>query len=67
MSQVEQVSLLQPQQQHRLADLPVGKYIVCGEARRNGRLIQSSCFETIIEKLDNNSELSFYYFSFYLW
>ena len=41
-----------------LLDLPMGKYIVCGEAMVKGEVYQSSCFETRIERLDNNSELN---------
>ena len=39
-----------------LSDLPMGKYIVCGEAMVKGEVYQSSCFETRIERLDNNSK-----------
>merc|ERR1711872_1208214 len=38
-----------------LSDLPMGKYIVCGEAMVKGEVYQSSCFETRIERLDNNT------------
>ena len=35
----------------------MGKYIVCGEAMVAGTVYQASCFETRIERLDNNSKL----------
>ena len=40
------------------ADLTAGKYIVCGEAMQedSGQMIQSSCFETQINRKDDNSE-----------
>ena len=34
----------------------MGKYIVCGEAHKEGHVVQANCFETIIDRLDNNSE-----------
>ena len=43
-------------------DLPMGKYIVCGEAHKEGHVVQANCFETIIDRLDNNSELLIFYF-----
>jgi len=51
---VEYVPLHWPAQHHRLQDLPMGKYIVCGEAHREGKIIQANCFETVIDRLDNN-------------
>ena len=42
---------------HILSELPMGKYIVCGEAIVDGIVYQASCFETRIERLDNNSTL----------
>ena len=42
---------------YTLAELPMGKYIVCGEAMTMGNVYQASCFETKIERLDNNSKL----------
>ena len=38
-------------------DLPMGKYIVCGEAHKEGHVVQANCFETVIDRLDNNSEM----------
>lgn len=35
-----------------LSDLPMGKYIVCGEARIESQVHQSNCFETLIERLE---------------
>ena len=40
-----------------LQDLPMGKYIVCGEAHKEGHVVQANCFETVIDRLDNNSEM----------
>ena len=34
----------------------MGKYIVCGEAHSQGYVIQANCFETVIDRLDNNSK-----------
>ena len=41
-----------------LSDLPMGKYIVCGEARIESQVHQSNCFETLIERLEPDSKLS---------
>ena len=35
----------------------IGKYIVCGEAMTGGRVYQTSCFETRVERLEPDSEL----------
>ena len=35
----------------------MGKYIVCGEAHKEGHVVQANCFETVIDRLDNNSEM----------
>jgi len=51
---IEYVPLHWPAQHHRLQDLPMGKYIVCGEAHMEGHIIQANCFETVIDRLDNN-------------
>jgi len=51
---VEYVPLHWPAQHHRLQNLPMGKYIVCGEAHSQGYVIQANCFETVIDRLDNN-------------
>merc|ERR1712066_545855 len=45
---IEYVPLHWPAQHHRLQDLPMGKYIVCGEAHKEGHVVQANCFETII-------------------
>ena len=34
----------------------MGKYIVCGEAQINGTVTQANCFETLVDRLDNNSK-----------
>jgi hypothetical protein len=54
---IEYVPLNRRVQSHDLTGLPMGKYIVCGEAMLHGEVYQASCFETRIERLDNNSEL----------
>merc|ERR1712223_1119560 len=54
---IEYVPLHWPAQHHRLQDLPMGKYIVCGEAHKEGHVVQANCFETIIDRLDNNMML----------
>jgi hypothetical protein len=65
---IEYIPLTRRVQSHDLAELPKGKYIVCGEAMVQGEVYQSSCFDTKIERLDSNSELrdegSFYLNSF---
>ena len=53
---IEVIPLLRRVETHTLAELPMGKYIVCGEAMAMGEVYQASCFETKIERLDNNSK-----------
>ena len=36
--------------------LCAGKYIVCGEAMTGGRVYQTSCFETRVERLEPDSK-----------
>ena len=55
----EIVNLKTEYQEHELSNLPVGKYIVCGDAQIDGQVFQENCFETIITKLDNNSKYFF--------
>merc|ERR1711983_724953 len=52
---IEYVQLTRRVQSHLLTELPKGKYIVCGEAMVQGVVYQASCFETRIERLDNNT------------
>merc|ERR1719510_25484 len=52
---IEYVELSRPELDHILDDLPMGRYIVCGEALHNAKLLQASCFEARVERLDNNS------------
>jgi len=52
---IEYVELSKPSMDHMLDDLPQGRYIVCGEALHNAKLLQASCFEARVERLDNNS------------
>ena len=40
-----------------MENLPMGKYIVCAEARIDEQVIQNNCFEEDIHRLDNNSKL----------
>ena len=58
---IEYVHVYRLEQEHYLTDLPMGKYIVCGEAHVEGEVVQSNCFETTINRLDNNSKLASYY------
>ena len=51
---IEYVELSKPSVDHTLDDLPMGRYIVCGEALDNAKLLQASCFEARVERLDNN-------------
>ena len=53
---IEYIHLNTSPHSHHINELPMGKYIVCGEAMVKGDIYQSSCFETLIERLDNNSE-----------
>ena len=39
-----------------MKDLPMGKYIVCAEARVDEEVIQNNCFEEDIQRIDNNSK-----------
>jgi len=50
----EIVNLYKEYQEHELSNLPIGKYIVCGDAQIHGQVFQTNCFETVIDKLDNN-------------
>jgi len=52
---IEYFSLTENPQHHTLSELPMGKYIVCGEAMVMGDVYQANCFETRIERLDNDS------------
>eukprot|EP00092_Neocalanus_flemingeri_P064924 GFUD01078870.1.p1 GENE.GFUD01078870.1~~GFUD01078870.1.p1 ORF type:complete len:197 (+),score=67.73 GFUD01078870.1:73-663(+) len=52
---IEYIHLIRRVQSHDLTELPMGKYIVCGEAMVHGEVYQASCFETRIERLDNNT------------
>ena len=52
---IEFIPLIRRTQSYTLSELPMGKYIVCGEAMVMGEVYQASCFETRIERLDNNS------------
>jgi hypothetical protein len=47
------ISLIRRAQNYTLSELPIGKYIVCGEAMVMKEVYQASCFETRIERLDN--------------
>ena len=57
------VHLSTASQHHSLYNLPVGDYIVCGEAHSRGRVVQSNCFQTVIERLDSTSECNLAYTS----
>jgi len=49
------IPLIRHAQSYSLTELPMGKYIVCGEAMLHAEVYQTSCFETIIQRLDTNS------------
>ena len=51
---IEFIPLIRRTQTYTLSELPMGKYIVCGEAMFSGEVYQASCFETKIERLDSN-------------
>jgi len=42
-------------QEYELSDLPEGKYIVCGNAKAQGSVFQTSCFEATITKLNHST------------
>ena len=52
----EFLSFSGPVMTYTLSGLPMGKYIVCGEAMTGGEVYQTSCFETKIERLDTDSK-----------
>ena len=68
---IEYVPIYRREQEHRLYNLPVGKYIVCGEAMSDGNVFQANCVEALIRKQGNRSNkknvgllhLPFVYFS----
>ena len=48
-----------PSLKYSLDGLPMGRYIVCGEALADAKLYQASCFEARVERLDNNCKRVF--------
>merc|ERR1711874_757495 len=52
---IEVIPLTRPHLSHTISELPMGKYIVCGQAMLMGEVFQASCFETHIHRLDNNT------------
>jgi len=52
---IEIIPLTKQGLSYTLTELPMGKYVVCGEAMVKGEVYQASCFETRIERLDNNT------------
>jgi len=51
---IEYIPLSRQYQDYDIENLPMGKYIVCGEAQNNGSVTQANCFETLVDRLDNN-------------
>jgi len=51
---IEIVPLYRYEQEHFIHDLPRGKYIVCGDHSILEVVVEHNCFETIIDRLDNN-------------
>jgi len=52
---VQIVPLSKRAQHHVVRNLPMGEYIVCGESVNNeGIVLQSTCFNVIIQHLDNS-------------
>ena len=48
----------------KVRNLPMGEYIVCGEAVNDvGEVLQSTCFNVIIQRIDNTGESYFRRFS----
>merc|ERR1711874_340069 len=52
---IEVIPLTRPHLSHTISELPMGKYIVCGQAMLMGEVFQASCFETLIHRLDTNT------------
>jgi len=52
---IEYIKLIRRSQFYKLSELPMGKYIVCGEALHQAEIYQSSCFEIVIDRLDTNT------------
>jgi len=53
---LQHIPLIRSSQTYILTDLPMGKYIVCGEAMdHSGSVYQESCFETRIRREDTDS------------
>jgi len=58
---IEYIHLYRPDQEHFLSNLPRGKYIVCAdyttveEITGKKVVLQHNCFETVVDRLDNNS------------
>ena len=42
-----------------MENLPKGKYIVCAEAWLDQIIIQNNCFETLVDRHDDNSKYFF--------
>jgi len=51
---IEYIPLSRQYQDYDIENLPMGKYIVCGEAQNNGSVTQANCFQTLVDRLDNN-------------
>lgn len=51
---IEIIPLYRYDQEHFIHNLPRGKYIVCGDHSIHEVIVQHNCFETIIDRLDNN-------------
>ena len=47
---IEYVPMYGGEQEHRLYNLPVGKYIICGEAFAKGDVFQANCVEAHVAK-----------------
>jgi len=47
---IEYVPMFRGEQEHRLYNLPVGKYIICGEAFAKGDVFQANCVEAHVAK-----------------
>eukprot|EP00090_Calanus_glacialis_P039325 TRINITY_DN68468_c0_g1_i1.p1 TRINITY_DN68468_c0_g1~~TRINITY_DN68468_c0_g1_i1.p1 ORF type:complete len:385 (-),score=80.79 TRINITY_DN68468_c0_g1_i1:51-1205(-) len=47
---IDYVPMYRGEQEHRLYNLPVGKYIICGEAFAKGTVFQANCVEARVQK-----------------
>ena len=64
----EYVPMYRGEQEHRLYNLPVGKYIICAESFTAGILSQGNCLEALVERNSTMSKEEKFYgvFKYYV-